>query len=146
MRPTLSLRPLLEDESWRAGLVGGVAALPFTTAAYVRTGSELALGPVFVAGLIAGYLVADPSARARAANRAGVIGVLPGLWMVADVLVFIATEVEPSVLARAAAVGFLTLFTALLFGIAVVLAAIGARVGGWLRAKTHWLRPAGITM
>ncbi|AGB33000.1 hypothetical protein C488_10131 [Natrinema pellirubrum DSM 15624] len=145
MSPALSLRPLLEDESWRAGLVGGVAAVPFTTAAYLRTGSEVTLGPVFVAGLIAGYLVADPPARSRAANRAGVIGALPGLWLVSDGVFFIATGMESGP-ARMAAVVVLTLFTALLFGLAVAVAAVGARVGGWLRAKTSWLRPAGLAL
>ncbi|OAQ51737.1 hypothetical protein HTG_15255 [Natrinema mahii] len=145
MSYTLSFRPLLEDEGWRAGLVGGVAALPFTTATYVRTGSELTLGPVFVAGLIAGSLVADPSVRSRAANRAGVIGALPGLWLVSDSVFFIATGMESGA-ARIAAVVVLTLFTALLFGLAVAVAAVGARVGGWLRAKTSWLRPAGVTL
>ncbi|ELY77717.1 DUF5518 domain-containing protein [Natrinema gari] len=145
MSRTPVLRSLLEDDAWRVALVAGVAALPFTTASYVRTGTEIDFGPVFYAGLLAGYLYGSGATdRSRVATRVGIIGAVPVLWQFGDMVLYIGTEMVSPPGFRAFTVVIAAAFTLLSVGFAVVLAMIGAWVGDWLGGTVGRIRVPGI--
>ncbi len=138
-------RSLLEDDAWRVALIAGVAALPFTTASYVQTGSEIDFGPVFYAGLLAGYLYGSGATdRSRVATRVGIIGALPVLWQFGDMVVYIVTEPVSPPWFRAFIVAIAAGFSLLSVGFAVVIAMIGAWVGDWLGETVGRIRVPGI--
>ncbi|GAB7118022.1 DUF5518 domain-containing protein [Natrinema pallidum] len=139
------LRTLLEDDAWRVALVAGVAALPFTTASYVRTGTEIDFGPVFYAGLLAGYVYESGSTdRSRVATRVGCISSLPVLWQCSDMVVFALTETTSPPWLRAVTVTFVAGFTVLGVGMAIVVAMIGAWIGDWLGGTVGRIRVPGV--
>ncbi|WP_222919946.1 DUF5518 domain-containing protein [Natrinema sp. SYSU A 869] len=145
MSRTPILRSLLEDDAWRVALVAGIAALPFTTASYVQTGSEIDFGPVFYAGLLVGYLYGSGSTdRSRVATRVGIIGALPVLWQFGDMVLYVVTETVSSPWFRAFAVAIAAGFAALSFGLAVIVAMIGAWVGDWLAGKFGRIQVPGV--
>ncbi|MEF8781550.1 MAG: DUF5518 domain-containing protein [Haloarculaceae archaeon] len=80
--------PLRITETWRYGLVGGLVSIPLTGGLYWLSGAgnELSFNMVVLGGVLAGYL-APPAVDSTAAGiRAGVIGSLPGLWLLGHVL------------------------------------------------------------
>ena len=133
--------PLRMTETWKYALIGGLASLPFTIGCYWLSGmgSEFSLNMVFFGGLFAGYLA---SAAATATNsssvgfRAGVVGGLPGLWLLVDLLEAAIAWASP-LWFRVAAVSMLAVgFTAVLLGFAGLVGLLGAKAGGWLARKT----------
>jgi hypothetical protein len=68
-------------------LVGGVLSLPFSLLGYWQTGSELSFDPVLLGGIVAGYLAKQRTGRTGSVGiHAGVVGGLPLLWLLFDVL------------------------------------------------------------
>lgn len=132
--------PAASSDTWRFALLGGLASLPFTTASYWQTGSELSLSPVFFGGLLAAYLARRKHGTAKGVGlRAGLIGGLPGLWVLYDVLVA-ATALSGPPWFMAAGVVMTALFlmtvAVLAFGLSALVGAVGGRVGGWLAGET----------
>jgi hypothetical protein len=126
----LSVRPLLEDHGWRVAIIGGVAALPFTTAAYMQTGN-VSLTPVFFGGFLAGYLYDGQTfERSQVATRVGVIAALPALWMLFDAL--LQSWMDVPMWFQVVVAALLITVTALCFWLAAVVAMIGAWVGDWV--------------
>lgn len=138
-------RTAVSAEAWRYGLVGGLLAVPFTTASYWQTGSELSLSPVLLGGVVAGYLAKRATGTARGVGiRTGLIGGLPTLWMLADIVV------SSSALTGAwwfvgAGVGLVALFVLAVgvmgFGFAALVGELGAHIGGWLANSTSGQQP-----
>ncbi|AZH26146.1 DUF5518 domain-containing protein [Haloplanus aerogenes] len=128
------------SETWRHALVGGLVALPGTAYLLWQLGSELSLGPVLLGGLVAGYLHAgDTSARRSVGIRVGLIGGLPVLWMLTDVLVAVRGAAGPAWFQAAAVgmgVGAILTVSLLAFGLAAVTGVVGAAIGDWLSRKT----------
>lgn len=127
--------------TWKYALIGGASSLPITIALYWQSGmgSEFSLNMVFFGGLFAGYLTSGAETELNTSSvglRAGVVGGLPGLWLVVD---FFDTAIAwPNPLwFRIAAVSMITVgVTTLLFVFAGLVGLIGAKVGGWLAKKT----------
>jgi MFS family permease len=93
---------------------------------------------VFVAGIVAGYL-ADTDRR-RAGLLAGLVGSLPVLWPMLDLLAFVPGLSSPLWFRAIAVVFAIGLFAMLvLFG--VVVGVLGAKVGAWLAERTGRSRP-----
>lgn len=72
--------------TWTCALVGGVASLPLTLGLYWSSGAgnEFSLNAVVLGGLLAGYLATGRGADATVAGgRAGLIGGLPAVWVLA---------------------------------------------------------------
>lgn len=98
-------------------------------------GDELSLDAVVLGGLLAGYLAEGRRGDAAVAGgRAGLIGGLPAVWVLAG-------DVVPAV-AAAGPAWFRGMATLLAVGVAVVVlafaglaGAVGGRVGGWLAEK-----------
>lgn len=143
----VQIGPLLlrVTETWKYALIGGIASLPLTIGLYWQSGmgSEFSLNMVFFGGVLAGYLASAPASETDCSSvgfRAGVIGGLPGLWLLVD-LAEAAIAWSSPLLFRIAAVSLLAIgFTTLLLGFAGLVGLIGAKVGGWLATKTGMQR------
>jgi hypothetical protein len=128
-------------ETWKYALIGGIASLPLTIGLYWLSGmgSEVSLNMVFWGGLFAGYLASTAATETDASSvgfRAGVVGGLPGLWLLVDLLETAITWGSP-LWFRVVAVSMLAVgFTTVLLGFAGFVGLIGAKVGGWLAKKT----------
>jgi len=138
--------PFELSDPWTYALVGGLASIPFTVAGYAETASELSLTPVLFGGILAGYLAKRRTGtRAGVGARAGLVGGLPGLWMLSDLLAATSALAGPpwfmvagGLLALSAAVGI----ALLVLGLSALSGAVGARVGGWLAGSGGRRRPA----
>ena len=143
-------RQLRVTETWKYALIGGIASLPLTVGLYWRSGmgSEFSLNMVFFGGLFAGYLANAAATETDGSSvgfRAGVVGGLPGLWLVVDLLEAAIAWSSP-LWFRVVAVSMLVVgFTTALLGFAGFVGLLGAKVGGWLAKKTgaHRTPPAG---
>lgn len=131
----------LATGTWTYALVGGVASLPLSVGLYWQSGmgSEFSLDGVFFGGLLAGYLALTAATDVDASSvgvRAGVVGGLPGLWLLVDLLEAALTWGSP-LWFRVVAVSTLAVgFTTVLLGVAGVVGLLGAKVGGWLARTT----------
>lgn len=117
---------------WRYALVGGALSLPFTLTSYWQTGSGLSVAPVFFAGLLAGYLAKRRLGTARGVGaRAGLIGGLPVLWLLADVLPYILGLPNPAWFTAVSVLA--AVVTAILgIGLTALFGEIGGRLGSRL--------------
>jgi len=133
-------------ETWRYALLGALVALPGTALLYWQSNTQLSFGPILLGGLIAGYLyTGDQSGRRRVGIRTGLIGGLPALWMLADMLTTVSGVGGPAwfrIVAGGMGVVTMLLITLLAFGLAAMLGVVGAAVGGWLSRKTGRHRPS----
>ncbi|MFD1589330.1 DUF5518 domain-containing protein [Halorientalis brevis] len=128
--------PQHESTRLKYALVGGLTSLPFTTFSYWHTGSELSLGAVVFGGMLAGYLVTRTGGESRGVGiRVGLLGGLPVLWILFDLLAATSGLAGPAWFVTSATVltVALTLVIALCgFGIAALIGEVGARIGNWL--------------
>lgn len=133
------------SDAWRFALLGGLASIPFTTATYWQTGSEMSLSPVFFGGLLAGYLAKRKTGSGSGVGaRAGLVGGLPVLWILFDVLAATPALSGPSWFVAAGIV--LTVLSvivlaALAAGLAALIGGIGGRVGSWIAGSGENRRP-----
>lgn len=122
--------------SWTYALLGGGVALPVGVFSYWQTGSELSLAPVFFGGILAGYLsTRRTGACDGVGSRAGVVGGLSVVWPLAELVAASSWLSGPTWFVwggTALTVGMTVSFGVLILGVAAVLGAVGARVGGWL--------------
>lgn len=127
------------SDAWRYGLLGGLVSLPFMTASYWQTGSELSLGPVVFGGLLAGYLAKRGTGTSRGVGyRAGAIGALPTLWMMGEVVLAARALAGPAwyvVVGTLFAVGAVLTVALLGFGLGAISGEVGARIGGWFAGR-----------
>jgi uncharacterized membrane protein YeaQ/YmgE (transglycosylase-associated protein family) len=138
-----SLQRLWADDAWRHALVGGLASVPVTTLLYWQSTNELGLGPVFLGGLVAGYLHGSTGSR-RVGARAGIVGALPALLLFGEVLSMLpGLSGPPWFLAAGGAmvVAGGVAFVALAAALSALVGVVGASVGGWLAGRTGRRRP-----
>ena len=132
----ISLVPGQPSEPWEYGLLGGLLTIPLTLFGYWQTGSEMALSPILAGGLLAGYLAKRNTGSSRGIGiRAGLVGGLPILLALADILTATAGLSGPSwfvASGTALTVGVVIGGGVLAFGLAAGLGEVGARIGGWL--------------
>jgi len=127
-------------ETWKYALIGGIVSLPLTIGLYWLSGmgSEVSLNMVFWGGLLAGYLASAAATETDASSvgfRAGVVGGLPGLWLIVDLLEAAIAWGSP-LWFRIVAVSMLAVgFTTVLLGFSGFVGLLGAKVGGWLAKK-----------
>lgn len=132
-------------DRWRYALLGGLLSVPFTTASYWQTGSKLSLSPVLFGSLLAGYLAKRKTASAGGVGaRAGVIGGLPALWLLADIVAATSGLGGPAWFVAAGTVfvvGAGIAFTILGLGLAALVGTVGARIGAWVAESTGPRQP-----
>ena len=129
------------SDTWRYALVGGVASIPLSLWLYWESGvgDTFSLIIVFVGGVLAGYLAsrAPTELHGRTVGfRAGVIGSLPVLWLVGEVVIAASAWASPLWFRVAAVVLLVGGLTLVLFAFGGLIGAIGATFGGWLANKT----------
>lgn len=132
---SIGLPPQSISAKWKYALLGGVASIPFTMVSYWQTGSEMSLAPVLFGGLLAGVLAKRMIGSSRGVGaRAGLVGALPVLWVLGDILPDILAIPNPewfSVLSVIVALGT----TVIGFAFAALLGEMGGRIGGWLSGR-----------
>lgn len=100
---------------------------------------ELSLNMVFIGGMLAGYLARTAGSRTDVATvgvRAGVVGSLPGLWLVATLLEAAIGWSSPLWFRIVAVSVLLVGFTSMLLVFAALVGLLGTKVGGWVAGKT----------
>lgn len=130
------------SNSWRYALVGGLGSIPLTLGLYWLSGmgNELSLNMVLVGGLVAGYLAKRGSADIdRSGFLAGVVGALPGLWLLFDTAVAAVGVAKPVPL-QAVAIVLMVGISALILVVGGIAGLIGAKVGAWLASKAFTQR------
>ena len=124
------------NDQWTDALRGGGVALPVGVFTYWQTGSELSLAPVFFGGILAGYVATRRTGACDGVgSRAGVVGGLSVVWPLAELVAASSWLSGPTWFVwsgTALTVGMAVSFGVLVLGLAAVLGAAGARVGGWL--------------
>lgn len=127
--------------TWRCGTLGGVVAIVLTIGFSVLSGAGtgLSLTMAFVAGVLAGYLASRHQADADSAGlRAGVLGALPGLWFVFEVLVSVGTAADLTWFHVVGAGTVILLFTTALLVLAALAGFVGATAGTWLSGRSRY--------
>jgi len=123
-------------QPWAYGLIGGVVSLPFTAVSYWQTGSELSLAPVVLGGLVAGYLATRKTGESDGVGlRTGVIGGLPIVWMLVDVLLGASELAGPSWFVTGATlltILFLVALGVVGLGLSALVGGLGAKIGSWV--------------
>lgn len=143
--PKIGVLQRYGSSTWRCALVGGITSIPLTVGLYWLSGmgNELSLNMVFFGGLIAGFLAKTrrTDANASAAGiRAGIVGVVPGLWFLVDVSEA-ATALSGPLWFRSAAIILVAgTIVVVLFGLGALVGLLGAKVGGWLAGKDRLQR------
>jgi hypothetical protein len=126
-------------QKWKYGFIGGVIALPFTAFSYWQTGSELSLAPVLFGGGLAGYLARRKINEGRGIGfRAGLVGGLPVIWILFDILSHTSALAGPPWFVMSATlltIGFSVVIAVVGFGLAALIGEAGARVGSWVAGK-----------
>ncbi len=132
--------PLPTSDTWKYALVGGLAGLLIGVAGYLQTGAgdAFSLDGAFVGGAVAGYLATASRTEADAGSasvRAGLVGGLPALWILADVFDAASALARPLWFQVAAFGGVVGTILMVVLGVAVVLGAIGGKVGAWIAGR-----------
>jgi len=124
------------SQQWQYALICGVLALPFTALSYWQTGSELSLSPVFVGGILAGYLTTRRTGTGRGVGaRAGLVGGLPVLWLLFDFLNAASALAGPAWFVASATI-LTTVGTVVFgFGIAAFIGEVGGKFGSWVASR-----------
>lgn len=134
--PSIGPRQHESFETWRYALVGGVLSMPVTVASYWRTGSEMSFSAVLLGGLVAAYLAERRTGTSAGVGlRAGLVGGLPVLWVLADIVGAATALSGPTWFTAAGTVltgVVLVGFGVFCFGLSAVVGAIGGLIGAWL--------------
>jgi hypothetical protein len=127
--------PLQLTETWTYGLVGGLLALPFTALEVWRSPERITLGAVLVGSVFAGYLIKRRGGNSTATGlRAGLIGGIPALWALTELLRAITTIPNPPWF-RAVSVAMALGFGGLMLVMVALFGALAGRFGGWLAER-----------
>jgi hypothetical protein len=122
-------------DTWTYALVGGLLALPFTALDVWRSPETVPVGAVVVGSVFAGYLIKRRDGNSTATGfRAGLIGGIPILWALSELLQGIANIPNPPWFQAvstvvALVVGGLMVLTVAGFG------ALAGRFGGWVAER-----------
>lgn len=123
--------------TWRYALIGGLGSIPLTLGLYWLSGmgNELSLNMVLVGGLVAGYLAKREDVDIGSVGlRAGVIGVLPGLWFLVDTAMAAVGVAEP-IQVQAIAIALMVGVSVVILLVGGIAGIIGAKIGAWLATK-----------
>jgi len=138
-------RPDELTDTWRYALLGGLASIPFTAFGYWQTGSEMSFAPVFFGGILAGFLAERKTGTSSGVGvRAGLVGGLPAVWLLVDLLAASSGLAGPSWFVASGlvlVVGAAAVFGVLAFAASAIVGSVGARVGGWLAGRGGHSRP-----
>lgn len=124
------------SDSWKYALTGSLVSIPFTVASYWQTGSEMSLSAVLLGGFLAGYLSKRNTGESAGVGvRTGLVGGLPVVWMLFDLLAATSGLSGPSwfvAAGTAMVLGATVVIAVVSFGLSAALGAVGASVGNRL--------------
>jgi len=124
------------SQQWQYALICGMLTFPFTALSYWQTGSELSLSPVFVGGILAGYLTTRHTGTGRGVGaRVGLVGGLPVLWVLFDLLKAASALAGPSWFVTSATLLTVGVTIGFGFGLAAFIGEIGGKIGSWVASK-----------
>jgi hypothetical protein len=107
-------------------------------------GNELSFNMLFFRGLIASSLAKRGPKTVDSTDvglRAGVVGGLPGVWLLAE-MVRVVTAATGPLWFRVVGGGFILFsFIVLLFGFAALVGLLGAKIGAWLVPRSRSQKP-----
>jgi len=124
------------SQQWRYALICGMLTFPFTALSYWQTGSELSLSPVFLGGVLAGYLMTRRTGTGRGVGaRVGLVGGLPVLWVLFDILQAASALAGPAWFVASATILTIVVTVVFGFGIAALIGELGGKLGSWVASK-----------
>jgi hypothetical protein len=123
------------SKTWQCALIGGLVPALFTLVDVLRSASNITFHGLFLGGAVAGYLVKRHGGTGSAAGvRAGLIGGIPVLWSLKELLVAIPTIPNP-LWFRVVGVGMALAVGVLLLLLPMVVGGLAGRFGGWLAER-----------
>jgi hypothetical protein len=91
---------------------------------------------VFLGGVLAGYLMTRRTGTDRGVGaRVGLVGGLPVLWVLFDILQAASALAGPSWFVASATILTIVFTVVFGFGLAALIGEIGGRIGSWLASK-----------
>jgi len=134
--------PRQSTETWKYALVGGLLALPFTALEAWRSPEEMMLGAVVVGSALAGYLIKRRGGNSTATGlRAALIGGVPLLWVLGELLVTVANVPNPPWF-QAVSVAVTLAFGGVALAAVALFGALSGRFGGWVAKRRQRGRTA----
>ncbi|AFZ72823.1 hypothetical protein SAMN05443661_11416 [Natronobacterium gregoryi] len=129
-----ALQKIASDDTWRYAILVGLASTPFSVLIYWQSSNGYSYGfePVFVAGLLVGFLASGRELdERRVGSRTGLVALFPALWPFVDTLVFI-SDLTQSLWFSGVQVTFLVVFYVFAAGLSMLVGMVGALIGNWL--------------
>jgi len=124
------------SQQWRYALICGILALPFTALSYWQTGSERSLSPIFIGGVLAGYLTTRHTGTGRGVGaRVGLVGGLPVLWVLFHLFRAASAVAGPAWFVATATLLTVGVTVVFGFGLSAFIGEIGGKVGSWVASK-----------
>jgi hypothetical protein len=121
--------------TWKCALVGGLVPAAFTVTEVLESASDITFHGLLLGGVVAGYLVKRHGGTGTAAGaRAGLVGGVPALWSLKELLVAIPTIPNP-LWFQVVAVGMALVVGVVLLGLPMAVGALAGRFGGWLAER-----------
>lgn len=128
--------PLQLTEMWKYALIGGLLAVPFTALEVWRSPENIRLGMVLFGSVLAGYLIKRRGGNSTATGlRAALIGGLPLLWVLGDLLWWVPNIANPLWFQAVVGVGMILGFGGVMLAVVAVSGAFAGRFGGWLAER-----------
>jgi len=122
------------SKTWKCALIGGLVPALFTVSEVLES-SDITFHGLFLGGVVAGYLVKRHGGTGTAAGiRAGLIGGIPALWSLRELLVAIPTIPNP-LWFQVVGVGLALVAGVLLLVLPMVVGGLAGRFGGWLAER-----------
>jgi hypothetical protein len=127
--------PLQLTKMWKYALIGGLLAVPFTAIEAWQSPENMTLGMISFGSVLAGYLIKRRGGNSTATGlRAALIGGLPLLWAIGDLLWSVPNIANP-LWFQAVGVGMILAFGGVLLVVVAVSGALAGRFGGWLAER-----------
>lgn len=121
--------------TWKCALIGGLVPALFTLADVLESASDITFHGLFLGGVIAGYLVKRHGGTGTDAGvRAGLVGGVPALWSLKELLVAIPTIPNP-LWFQVVIVGMALVAGVLLLVLPMMVGGLAGRFGGWLAER-----------
>lgn len=123
------------NDVWEFALIGGLLAVPFTAFEAWQSPENMKIGMVLFGSVLAGYLIKRHGGNSTETGlRAALIGGLPLLWALGDLLWSVANIPNP-LWFQAASVGMTLAFGGIMLAVVATFGAFAGRVGGWLAER-----------
>ncbi|MBX0325429.1 DUF5518 domain-containing protein [Halomicroarcula sp. F13] len=123
------------SKTWKYAMIGGVLAAPFTALEAWQSPENMTLEMIVVGSALAGYLIKRDGGNSTATGlRAALVGGLPALWALTELLQAVPTLPNP-LWFQATSIIVILVFGGTILSVIAVLGALAGRFGGWLAER-----------